>query len=1230
MANDVTITLKVRDGEVKKGEESIRRLKTAAKDVGPDSGQDRQIATAAKRVGVSYDEMAKRVANASTQVKAAQKPIAEVAKVTETLSPAATGAAGGFSRLAAAAGPAGIAVVAVAAAAIGLIAVLIAAGKKILEVTKAFADYAVEIGRIADETGLAVTTISALRNEADATGESFARIESAAANFRKAVGEAAAGSRSAGNVLKQFGIDGTKAIYDIDTAFKTAVRSVYEMPPGLQQAVAAQRLFGDEWYKMLPLLRQFNGDIDQAISRAKELGIVMSDEDVAAAREFTRAYSEVQKLLKSVTYTFGRELLPVVQKSLQDIGGWIRSNEGTIRSWASSVGTFVSDVISGFRRLISFVEQNPILTRIILGVATYGASEVALMNARQFSALGSNNGPQLPSIDANQVYGTPTTVMGMPDPAALNAARVEMERQRKEAEAASERNASAAIQAWQLYATQVKNEFQRVFTDLQKGFAETGNAEEFKQNIAAVFAWYTSEAQKTNETLNYLENQKGIRDQITINERALLTQQQMERERAAAGAVVDAEKQASELIKKTREKASADQLTALERTMDRAGEIRNARNQTDIASAELDAELLLMTERQKIERINMLELDSLEFRKRELTKFLAQVVGNKEKEVEAQHQIALVDEQITQQKIKNSQRIAYEDKRRQQALEDLKQKYIDFKLTLEDQLDAALRNGRALSAYEQTVRELERAYKDLEPADKQRLLDISAQIDLVEQLNRQHAELKGFFSETFRYVFEGDFDGLFQNLKRRVAEPFIDRISDFLATNLLGFDPNQTDNPVAKPIVGKLEQTNKLLSQIVRATGQQPASGGGGFLGSLMGSLGGLGMGPGGTPMFNFGGLGGQGNSGALGGGLDGINIGSGGFDPRTGTYGNATGVGQGSFLDNLRNLFSTKEGGIFAGRQNILSGKNSRMGGIMGGIGDLAAMAGGMIGGRAGGILSAAGTGMSIGSMFGPWGAAIGAGIGALFGIFSGDPKRKADKRENIPALNKGFVEAIKELNEILSGVRMSTIDPDEAISRANEVRGQIASGFGIQFQSKKYRRQAQTMISGKLVEADRIISDIRTTAERARGATEIAKRILPQFAGGHYFADYFRPNGLVPGMFDGRDNILAMISRGEMVLNPMQQNRVRALAGGDVFANAGIPNYPNASPSPKLATGGIAGVGLSMNDRPPVVVQPNFTLHLEGVTFDERSKAWLESDSGRRALVKVVKAEKKLDSNL
>jgi hypothetical protein len=194
----------------------------------------------------------------------------------------------------------------------------------------------------------------------------------------------------------------------------------------------------------------------------------------------------------------------------------------------------------------------------------------------------------------------------------------------------------------------------------------------------------------------------------------------------------------------------------------------------------------------------------------------------------------------------------------------------------------------------------------------------------------------------------------------------------------------------------------------------------------------------------------------------------------------------------------------------------------------------------------------------------------------------------------------------------------------RQRQFRNEIASAVLVSSSKRrKYRKQAHSSRSLRhLTRADSIIStDSRSAAEIARGAADRSKRILPEFAGGHYFADFFRPNGLLPGMFDGRDNIFAMISRGEMVLNPIQQSTVRALAGFDVFAGAGIPNYPKGSNSPKLATGGIASTGLMLAapQQQPVIVQP--TIVLEGVAIKDEVSGYMQSDEGVRTQINVQK---------
>lgn len=368
------------------------------------------------------------------------------------------------------------------------------------------------------------------------------------------------------------------------------------------------------------------------------------------------------------------------------------------------------------------------------------------------------------------------------------------------------------------------------------------------------------------------------------------------------------------------------------------------------------------------------------------------------------------------------------------------------------------------------------------------------------------------------------------------------------------------------------------------------ASSGGGIFGNIFGGLFGGGSGAD-SAGWSFGGGGSALSSGNP---LDGLNIGTGGFNPRTGTYSNPLG----------------RQGGFGIGTGLSLAGIGANL-------------IGGAIGGRVGGFISNIGTGVAMGAQIGSIipgiGTVIGAAVGGIVGffasLFGGDKKKKRDKNEKLPELTKGFSESMTQLRELLNQVRQLKIDPDEAIRQAQDIRKQIASGFGIQFESKKYRKQAQQMISQNLGTADGIISQIRTAAEQARGAADRRDRILPEWNTGVYLGPEFRRrNGMLPGSFTGVDSLPSLLAPGEMVLNPMQMRSVRRAAGFDVFKFAGIPGY---------ASGGMVSASAPSVAAMPtqISVQPQIIVHVEGVAMDDKISAWVESDGGRRVQAKVYK---------
>lgn len=299
--------------------------------------------------------------------------------------------------------------------------------------------------------------------------------------------------------------------------------------------------------------------------------------------------------------------------------------------------------------------------------------------------------------------------------------------------------------------------------------------------------------------------------------------------------------------------------------------------------------------------------------------------------------------------------------------------------------------------------------------------------------------------------------------------------------------------------------------------------------------------------------------------------------------------------------------------------------GGLTNGIGTIASlgmMAGGAIGGKFGGLISSVSggalTGLMLGAKLGMVGGPVGAAIGAaagfamsiLGGLFS-SPKRKRDKNEKMPLLTQGFADALKQLRMLRDDKNAILSNPSGAMAKADELRAAIASGFGIQFESKKYSKIAQQQIAQKLAEADILVKQIKEFAEMGRAAGERDRRMLPEFANGVYMSPAFqafrRRNGMLGGTFTGRDTLPSLLAPGEMVLNPRQMQAVRANAGFDVFKTAGIPGYAN---------GGMA------QSQPMSAGSLNVTIVVE----QDAAGLWhatAQSDAGQKVIAKVVETK-------
>jgi hypothetical protein len=1184
MVRDVQVKIKVDDKEVIKGEASMRRLKKATDDLNTSPASTKQLTQQEKLARFLQTDIYKKYVGGATEAEKAIEGVGEAA--------ASSGEA------VAGMGLSIFAIVGIAAAAVLAIAAVIYVIKKLIDeviaVAKAFADYAIGIGKLSEETGLATETISALKYEAEATGHSFESVVGGINNFRKTIGQAAAGSADARKQLNLLGIDGKKAIYDIDGSFKSAIATIVKLPPGIAQARAAYAAFGDEGYKLLPFFQSFNGNVDAAIKKAEQLGIVISGKDVRAAKEFEQAYTDLHKAIQGLTDLFGREFLPIVTRAIRDFAGWLKDNKEGIKSWAEWSAEKIKSVVdwwksayewaNKYKGIFSGGNQGPEMTSKFPETRGFGTSTKV---SPGISFITPKITPAEPTGRPSPLsdYTRPQDIKKIPDLAALEALRAEAERLSKEREQQAKEELSAQIKLVENQISSIEQSYDDVFKKIVDGFKDTGNVKQYEQNFATLKNWYNGVIGSLAASWDEMVHRQ-TESTVKGNNKQYLVYS-------------ETQKKISDLTKKTADDSAKVQKDIADKAKKDAEEFRKAVD--SVTKGGTDDRTRLGGTLQELEQQISLG--------RELTDVEKQQIANKQALILAQHQYES-DGKFSEQQISE----LLQELRVQQDLTTEIQKQIDAKrrkiaadaagASLIGELDSQIQQlnvelgiSAELSTADATAKELQgKAYADLDEKTRSIIVAKAAEVDSLKQAAAAQAEARRRYDETVDSV-RGFLDILTESgrtMKERLGDAF-KYIADKFRQMLLDMAAQWLTSKIFKSFFGG--QTGN---------GSGGSSSGGFSLGNIFGGGSGGGFGGiGATRPFNPGYFSGGGAGSSSGGGITVNPDGTISLGPQS-----------------IGNTIGLRGGGTF-------SAGGSRLAGTLGLIGTGAGILGGMIGGRVGGVISGAGQGLALGAAIGSIvpgigtviGAAVGAIAGGLIGLFGGDPKKKADKKEAMPALAKGFVDAIKQLNDILAGVRSLRIDPDDAITQAASIRAEIAGGFGIQFQSKKYRKIAQQQIGSQLSTADQIISQIKASAEIARGAADRSQRILPEFAGGHYFADFFKPNGLVPGMFDGRDNILAMISRGEMVLNPTQQGRVRALAGGDVFAGAGIPNYPKGSSSPQLATGGIAAAGLSLSTTPPVInVQPNFTVEIYQ-DLNGAIEVFLRSDKGVRTQIDVQK---------
>lgn len=124
---------------------------------------------------------------------------------------------------------------------------------------------------------------------------------------------------------------------------------------GTERNIAGIKLYGEQWFEVRDVLRLTSAELSEAEKRARDLGLVVGSDAVAATRQFKVQLADLELIGKSVQVRFGNELLPAFisfGKYVADQGPVIGKTLSRVFEGAAFAGTVAWETIQQVGRAL--------------------------------------------------------------------------------------------------------------------------------------------------------------------------------------------------------------------------------------------------------------------------------------------------------------------------------------------------------------------------------------------------------------------------------------------------------------------------------------------------------------------------------------------------------------------------------------------------------------------------------------------------------------------------------------------------------------------------------------------------------------------------------------------------------------------------------------------------------------------------------------------------------------
>jgi hypothetical protein len=210
-------------------------------------------------------------------------------------------------------------------------------------------------GKLGDEllnlkakTGMSVEALSELKYMADSNGTSLDAVETSMKGLANTMLEAALGSKTAQQTLALLGLN-LKQLQDMtpDERFWAVSNALAGISDEGVRAAAAQDVFGKSGTDLLPILADGQAGIDAMKQKARDLGVVMSEESAQKAADFSQSMDDLKTAMDGLKTAVAdvmdaglKDLITSLKDAVTNGKEWVKENPKLVEALGTLAGIF--------------------------------------------------------------------------------------------------------------------------------------------------------------------------------------------------------------------------------------------------------------------------------------------------------------------------------------------------------------------------------------------------------------------------------------------------------------------------------------------------------------------------------------------------------------------------------------------------------------------------------------------------------------------------------------------------------------------------------------------------------------------------------------------------------------------------------------------------------------------------------------------------------------------------